>query len=151
MIKEMKMLAYKMLIVVMVATVVFACTSDDQNPTISVEEFMQKITTTWILESATVDRVDVTDAFEDLTITFSDDKTFVVTNPVSPLWPPTGVFRTPMQSANNFVLERADDVNMVVTAITDVSLVIEITYQTTRNGKTKSVGGLHVYTFRKAS
>lgn len=146
----MKVTFIKILTCVLISLVILSCSDDDnvrESP--EVMEFLQKFNTEWQLEKVEVDETNVSQAFEGLKVTFTNKKTFVVENPVNPIWPEKGKYLTPKISGTNFIVNRVDDVEMIVTSITEVSMVIEIVYQTAPEGRTKSIAGRHRYSFVK--
>jgi hypothetical protein len=87
----------------------------------------------------TIDGVDVTGAFHDMTITFSKDMTYSVENPKSPIWPAYGSFVIEKRDGG-FMLVRDDDREVSVEAISATHLVLSLQHKMP-GGRSKGVGG----------
>jgi hypothetical protein len=101
---------------------------------------------TWVIQSVTVDGVDKTDIYKNLTLKFTAT-TYTTTNG-APVWPASGTWSFTNETGTT--VKRDDNTEITVEA-TDTSLKLGLTWsQTTVGpGRTESVEGQHVFTFKK--
>lgn len=99
----------------------------------------------WNLSSATVDGVDKTSTYTGLSITFS--KTNYTATNGAPIWPTSGTWEFTDKKASGFI--RNDDLVVEILEATSTSLKLSFSWDATtfEPGRTKSVGGNHVFTF----
>ncbi len=116
-----------------------SCKHDDASPD-EQSIFIGKISQTWKTNRVTVDGVDVTSYFKDMAITFRGDQTYTVANPVSPIWPASGLFETVATTDGSFDIERSDGVMIDVTSLAATSVILELLY-TSPNGRVAEVTG----------
>jgi hypothetical protein len=104
------------------------------------EIFIGRLSAAWKTSRVTTDGVDVTGAFKNMTITFSADKTYSVTNAVSPIWPANGSFELIQVNENQFNIKRSDGMTIDVTSLSDSKMVLELFY-TSNAGRASGVTG----------
>jgi hypothetical protein len=104
------------------------------------EIFLGRLSTTWKTGRVTTDGVDVTGAFKNMTITFGVDKSYSVTNAVSPIWPANGSFELVALNDNQFNIKRNDGMTIEVTSLADSKMVLELFY-TSNTGRASGVTG----------
>lgn len=127
-------------------TVVTGCKKDKDPQPSEQDLFLEQLSTNWKVSEARVDEVDVTDAFENLTLSFTKEKTYSTTNSVAPIWPASGTFTVGGATANAFTLQRSDGVVIKVISISATRLELEFNYSAPTN-RTKQVSGRYEFVF----
>lgn len=122
----------------------------DKDPKPSEQDlFIEKLSANWTVSEVTIDEVEVTNAFENLSLSFTKEKTYTTTNSVAPIWPASGTFTVASGSAvNAFMLLRNDDVLISVLSVSATRLQLEFTI-TAPTSRTKQVSGRYEFTFVK--
>ena len=116
-----------------------SCKKDDPEPD-DLSVFTNKISQTWKVSRATLDDVDVSGSFKNMSITFREDQVYSVANAVSPIWPSNGSFEIIQSGDNQYDIKRSDGVMINVTSLTDASVVLELLY-TSKSGRVSEVSG----------
>lgn len=119
-----------------------SCKKDDVTPG-EEDVFKGKISKTWKVKKVTVDGVDVTNSFNNLTVTFRADGSYVVTNSVAPIWPANGTFKI-VKSGDEFNIQRNNGLTVDVTSLTDSGMILELLY-TASAGRVKEVTGRYKF------
>lgn len=147
----MKKLTINLFLLGVILVVGFSGCKDDENPTIpEVDEMLARIAHTWTLQEVNKDDIDLTAAFPGMKLIIQDDRTFSMVNPVPPMWPAEGSFTLAELSNGRFQITRSDDVVIIVTSVSETTLVVELDYDaTTSGGRSKSVSGNYEFTFVK--
>jgi hypothetical protein len=127
--------------------VVSACSKDEAGPTAE-EKFLADLEGTWQVSDVTLDNEDVSEEFDGMAVSFSEEQTFTVTNPVGNIWPATGLFELQETTGDLFDLMRDDEVVMSVDELTDNSLVISFEFDSAP-GRLKGLAGEYTFTFTK--
>jgi hypothetical protein len=106
-----------------------ACSSDPKGPS-EEQLFQDKLNHTWNLTTGqvTVDGLDVTKAFVNMTITFTSDKHYTTVHGVTPIWPAAGTFKLEKSSNNLYDIIRDDGMQIKVLALTDQSITLALQY-----------------------
>jgi hypothetical protein len=133
-------------------TCLVSCGGKGGDPTPAPEQTVQdevkaKLTAnTWAVQSVTVDGVDRTAVYKDLTIKFSAAN-YTATHGGS-VWPASGAWSFTDQTATTI---KRDDDTQVSVVVTDNSLTLGLTWSTTTlgPGRMQSVNGQHVFVFKK--
>lgn len=149
--KSKKMKTYKIILslVLMAGITLFsACGGDPEEPS-KEKQFLNKLSITWNLESATVGGKDVTESFPGLSLSVSADKTYSVTNPVSPIWTASGIFTLEeVPNSDLFNIIRDDGTIITVTELTETTLKYKFPY-TAPHGRIKGVSGEYEFVMIK--
>lgn len=132
----------------MMVTFVTSCKKDKDPKPNEQDVFLEQLSTNWKVSEARVDEVDVTDAFENLTLSFTKEKTYSATNSVAPIWPASGTFTVDGATANAFTLQRSDGVVVKVISISTTRLELEFNCSAPTN-RTKQVTGRYEFVFIK--
>ena len=130
--------------VVMILATFAACNKN--SPTAS-EETLSKLTGTWHVSTVTVDGVDATDLFQNMTVTFS--KTDVTASNGGVVWPALETWT--FFEGNEKVIQRADNVNMTIETLSNTKLTLSLLWSKTTYGpgRSNSISGKHVFEFSK--
>jgi hypothetical protein len=125
----------------------FAVSCGKDSPSVSDTNKKILTTTTWNLQTLTVDGVDKTKLYTGMTLSF--DATTYTTAHGQPVWPLSGTWTFTDDSGKNILRDGA--VAVVVESITADELVLSLTWDSTTfgAGRTASVAGNHIYTFIK--
>jgi hypothetical protein len=128
------------------AVLLVNCKHKDPEP--SQEEIVksQLTSSTWTLQSVTVDGVDQTSVYQGLTLKFTE--TTYTTTKGGLVWPASGTWSFTDDTATTI---KRDDGTEIKTEATDTSLRLTLTWAKTTlgSGRIGSVKGLHVFTFKK--
>lgn len=127
--------------------IVGACSKDEAGPTAE-EKFLADLEGTWQINDVTLDNEDVSDEFDGLAVSFTEEQTFTVTNSVGNIWPASGLFELQETTGDLFDLIRDDEVVMTVDELTDNSLVISFEFDSAP-GRLKGLAGEYTFTFTK--
>jgi len=100
---------------------------------------------TWKIQSVTVDGVDKTSVYHDLTLSFTASG-FTSTHG-GPVWPATGTWTFTSDEAT--AIKRGDNVEVQILDITASALQLGLAWNKTTFGRVSSVSGQHVFTFGK--
>lgn len=138
---------YATLFIISILTLLAACSEDESKPSAE-KKFLADLAGTWNVSSVTLDSENVNEEFENLTITFKEDRTFAVTNPVGNIWPSTGTFELQKASGELFNLMRDDDVLISVDAMTGNSLTLSMQFDSAP-GRLRGLTGEYSFTFTK--
>jgi hypothetical protein len=141
----MNIIKTALLTAALLCAVSFSACDGSDDPT-EEQLFLKRLEGRWTLTtgSVKVDGRDVTNSFAGMEITFSSDKTYVVANPVSPIWPATGAFTLERVSSDLFNILRDDQILITVEALTSSTVTMSFHY-TSPNGRTKEVSGEYVF------
>jgi hypothetical protein len=110
--------------------------------------FLEKIEGTWVLSSSGVeiDGEDVTEVFEEFTVTFTKDREYSTSDGNEPIWDGSGTFDLEASSNDaGFHIIRDDDVEVRVDELSETKLVLKFNYVSDGSGRVKSASG--EYTF----
>jgi len=122
----------------------------DKDPVPTPEElYLKKLTSFWKIKSASVDDKDVLNHFNGLALQIKGDYTYLVTNPVTGLWPASGTFELEQISDENFAIRRDDGVLISVSTLSESELKMKFQYSAPANGRVNSVGGQYEFNFTK--
>jgi len=133
----------------MMVTFVTSCKKDKDPKPSEQDVFLEQLSTNWKVNEARVDEVDVTDAFENLALSFTKEKTYSTTNSVAPIWPVSGTFTIePGSAVNAYTLLRNDGVLISIRSVSAARLELEFTIATPTS-RSKQVGGRYEFTFDK--
>jgi hypothetical protein len=110
--------------------------------------FLEKIEGTWVLSSTGVeiDGEDVSEVFEDFSVTFTKDREYSTSDGNGPIWDSSGTFE--LEATTNdagFHIIRDDDVEVRVDELSESRLVLKFNFVSDGSGRVKSVSG--EYTF----
>jgi len=130
-----------------VLLVVSACSNDEAGPTAE-EKFLASLGGTWQVSNVILDNDNVSDEFDGLALSFTEEQTFTVTNPVGNIWPASGLFELQETTGDIFDLVRDDGVVMSVDQLTENSLVISFAFDSAP-GRLKGLAGEYTFTFTK--
>lgn len=124
-----------------------ACSKDEDGLTAR-EKFLAELEGTWQMSNVTLDDADVSGEFAGISVTFEEDQTFSVTNPVGNIWPASGMFELQETTGNLFDLMRDDEVLMSVDQLTEDSLVISFQFDSAP-GRLRGLAGNYIFNFTK--
>lgn len=125
------------------------CGSSNDAPTLSKQDQVKAILTAspWKVNTVSVDGVDKTITYKDLTLTFTNTGFTSVSG--GPVWPASGTWNFTTADATAF--KRDDGLEVTILEATATSLKLGLTWSKTTlgQGRTQSVSGAHVFNFRK--
>lgn len=125
------------------------CSSDNDTPLPSKQDEVTAILTSapWKVNTVSVDGVDKTIVYKDLGLTFTNTS-FTSVNGAA-VWPASGTWTFTSSAATAFT--RNDGLVVTIQEATATSLKLALTWNksTLSPGKTQSVVGAHVFSFRK--
>jgi hypothetical protein len=127
---------------------VVACKKDKDPQPSAVELTVEKLTSSgWVLNKLTVDEVDQTSLFRDLTLSFTATS-FTTTNG-DPVWPTTGTWSFTDDTATEIL--RSDGVTIIIEEVSSTKLELSLMWDETSfaEGRKKSIEGNHVFTFTR--
>lgn len=129
---------------------VFSSCKDDEGqpaPTAQEEATAKLTSSPWKLDRVTVDGINQTDVYKNLTVSFTGSA-FSSTNG-GVVWPANGSWTFQNQEAT--LIKRSDDVEITIQTLTDQSLMLSFYWEknTLRNARVSSIQGQHVFTFVK--
>lgn len=105
------------------------------------QQFLNQLTFSWTLHSASVGGKDVTSSFPGLNLSISSDRSYTVVNAVAPIWPESGTFTLePVDNSDLFNIVRDDGAVITVIELSETVLKYTMPY-TSAGGRTKSVSG----------
>jgi len=144
------MKTYKIILsLVLIAGITLFSACDDPEDPSKEKQFLNKLSITWNLESATVGGKDVTESFPGLSLSVSADKTYYVANPVSPIWAASGTFTLEKVSGSDlFNIVRDDGTIITVTELTENTLKYKFPY-TAPDGRVNGVSGEYEFVMIK--
>lgn len=126
----------------------FSTCRKDADPLSPTERVTELLTNgSWSLVSLTVDDVDQSNLFPDLSITFTGSGFTAING--DPVWPGSGAWTFTDDSAEEFV--RSDGVSVAIRSITENSLHLGLSWNETTlgPGRVSSVRGTHVFILGK--
>lgn len=131
--------------IILTTILLTSCGGDD--PTAAQVMTKELTANAWKVSSVTVDAMDKTDLFTNMTLTFTNTN-YVTTNG-GVVWPASGTWEFIDKEAK--IIIRNDELEIEITEITSASL--KLSFNWTRNtfepGRVSSVAGEHVFTFVK--
>ena len=142
----MRKIKYGISIALMLCSVAwYGC--KDNGPTVTEVTTQQLTSHPWKVSVVTVDAVDKTSLFTNMTLTFTASG-YTTTNG-GPVWPASGTWKFVDGAARKII--RNDDLEITITEITDTSLKFSLTWNanTFGSGRTSSVAGNHLFTLTK--
>lgn len=109
--------------------------------------FLEKIEGTWVVSSGVeIDGEDVTEVFDDFSVTFTRDFEYSTTDGNEPIWDNSGRFELEASSNDaGFHILRDDDVQVRVHELSEDKLVLKFNFISDGSGRFNSVSG--EYTF----
>lgn len=118
---------------------------DDPTPTLTPEqEQLAILARTWTLSTATLDNT-ASDAFNGLSVTFTENKAFTVSGDYEPVWPSSGTFDF---GSGLFTLQRNDGVTMTISSdLSETSMTLTFNYNILPGGRTEGILGDYVFQF----
>jgi hypothetical protein len=131
------------LLVLLFPAFIFACADEkDTEQEVVKKKLMAK---SWTIESATIDGVDKTTSFPDLSITFTS--TGFTAQHGGEVWASSGTWQFADQKGSSIV--RDDNVVVTLEEVTETHLVVSLqwTKQTLGPGRIASIKGLHRFNF----
>lgn len=134
------------LLLISVLLIASAC-SDDDTPSAE-EAFLADLAGTWEVTEVTLDDETVTGEFDNMTISFDEDKTYSVTNPVGNIWPASGMFELQEASGDLFNLVRDDAVIVSVDELADSRVVLSFQFDSAP-GRQRGLAGEYIFTLTK--
>jgi hypothetical protein len=143
----MKNIQYGLSLLVLVSTAIWSGCGGDKGPSVA-EVTTKKLTAhAWNMSSVTVDNIDQSALFDDMTITFS--ATGYTTVNGGPVWPASGSWQFADDDAK--VITRSDGLEIGIVEVTDTNLKLTLTWDagTFGNGRVNSVAGNHEFNFVK--
>lgn len=120
-----------------------SCKHDDAAPD-DLDVFTKKFSQTWQTHRVAVDDIDVTSSFPGMTITFRNDLSYSVANPVAPIWPSAGKFEVTQVSDDQYNIKRSDGVVIEVISLTESGVILELLY-TPPTGRVAGVSGKYQF------
>lgn len=125
------------------------CGSGTDAPTLSKQDQVKAILTAspWKVNTVSVDGVDKTITYKDLGLTFTNTEFTSVSG--GAVWPASGTWL--FTSANATAIKRDDGLEVTIQEATTTSLKLGLTWSKTTlaPGRSQSVGGAHVFSFKK--
>lgn len=125
------------------------CDSGNDDPGISKQDEVRAILTgsPWKVNTVSVDGVDKTITYKDLGLTFTNTDFTSVSG--GAIWPASGTWNFTSAEATAFV--RNDGLEVTIQEATATSLKLALTWNknTLGPGRTQSVSGAHVFSFKK--
>jgi hypothetical protein len=125
------------------------CGSSNDAPTVSKQDQVKAILTAspWKVNTVSVDAVDKTITYKDLGLTFTNTGFTSVSG--GAVWPASGTWA--FTSAEATAFKRDDGLEVTIQEATATSLKLALTWSKTTlgPGKTESVNGAHVFSFKK--
>lgn len=140
-------LIFSLVAIAMAVAGMLSCESEKDGEPDAQAELLKSLAGTWTVHSVLKDNVDVTDAFAGMAITFSADKKFTVTAPVSPIWPASGTF-TLAKTSSWFEILREDGVDITISNLQPNVLILSFDYVAS-NARQQSVSGEFIFSLKK--
>jgi hypothetical protein len=123
------------------------CDHDSGKPSAE-KQYLQKLSSTWNLQQVRFNGTDVTSAFNGITLTLKGDQTFIVTNPVEPVWPANGTFVLKgISGASDHNILRSDGTLLQVSELSSSALKLQMPYRP--NQGRWSVSGKYEFIFAR--
>ncbi len=121
---------YKVLLsLFLVAGMLFIAACDGSDGPSKEQKFIQQLSFSWKVDRVMLGGKDVTRSFNSLNLVVNSDKTYSVTNPVSPIWPAEGTFELEeVSNSDLFNFLRDDGVVISVTELTSSTLKFTLPY-----------------------
>jgi hypothetical protein len=103
----------------------------------------------WHLENLKVDGIDQTSLYNGMTLSFG--ATTFNANNGAPVWPATGTWLFIDSDVSGGTIKRDDDIEITINQIDDNKAILSLMWSKTTysEGRTSSVTGNHIYTFKK--
>jgi hypothetical protein len=143
--KTLKRTLYLPLFVIALTLFIHACSQHDPSPE---EVYLKKLSTSWKIQSATADGMDVSAHFSGLALQLKGNYSYHVTNAVIGLWPANGSFQLVPVSEGVYNIIRSDGM-LLTTTLSDTELGIKFQYRGLASGRISSVSGQFEFTFRR--
>lgn len=122
-----------------------SCDDQGANPNDPTQQNWAHLTAaTWNVETVMLNDDDVTPIYEGLQIRFNRNGTYVVTNPVDPIWNASGTFQ--LLTESELILD--DNREMTVNEVNGTTLIITFPYEPT-GSRMQDVAGNYEFTFSK--
>jgi hypothetical protein len=140
---------YKILLsLVLIAGIPFFSACDPEDPS-KEKQFLNKLSITWNMKSATLGWKDVTKSFHGLSLSINADQTYSATNPVPPIWTASGVFTLEeVPNSDLFNIIRDDGTIITVTELTETTLKYKFPY-VAPGGRIKGISGEYEFVMIK--
>jgi hypothetical protein len=136
--KEKLLTIVTVLLIGVLLVLLQSCKEDDAAGETDI--LINQLSQTWNLHRATVDNIEVTGSFKNMTITFRADHSYSVDNAVPPIWPSAGSFDFIHNSTGQSQLKRNDGAAITITSLNDSNVILELLY-TSGAGRASEVTG----------
>lgn len=127
----------------------YSCKKDDPSPSVTVTEATTKLltSTSWKVQSVTVDGVDQTSLFSGLVLSFTTSS--FTTTSGNPVWPASGTWSFISEEAKK--IQRNDGLEVTLNEISENKLVLSLVWSKTifGPGRNSSMKGTHTFNFVK--
>lgn len=127
------------------------CGDDDRGDQNTQESgFLKALSGKWTVERVTLDAIDVTFLFEEMTLSINSNKSYNAFKGLTPYWPEEGTFELAADpNSDNYKMIRDDGVELFVTALSDAELQVKMFYSPKTSGRVSSVAGEYQFNFKR--
>lgn len=154
----MKIPSKYLLLFILLLTVVFGCKKDEPGVTPTEAELRTEILTagngTWNIPSSGgvvlgegANTIEISELFENFSITFTP--TGYTTTGTTPVWARSGTWSFVDDSGTKFRRNDNLEITIIVISANTVKLSLQWNETTYEDGRSKSLAGLHTFTFNK--
>jgi hypothetical protein len=144
-------------LIILLLIVVFSCKDEPGTKSTEAEVRTEILTSgngTWNLPSAGgvilgegANTIDIGELFQNFSITFT--ATGYTTTGTTPVWARSGTWSFVDESGNKFIRNDNIEVTIIEIAATSVKFTLQWNETTYEDGRSKSLAGLHTFTFTK--
>lgn len=122
---------------------------DDNDKTITEQQYLEKLTFTWSLYNVTLNGANVVPAYPGINLTLTGDRTFNITDPVEHIWPTSGTFTLrPVPGSEDYVIVRNDGAELRVIELSEAVLRLQMQPQPSGE-RTSAEEGQYEFVFTK--
>jgi hypothetical protein len=141
------MKAFKNIVIAVSTIAIFfisGCSKDDETSTRN-EQLRLLTASAWSINSITVDGVDQSSLFTNMTVSFAESE--YETSGGSEVWPASGTWRFKQNNSNVIIID--NDIEMTIVNLDESTLKISFqwNHNTFGTGRAKSIAGFHEFTF----
>ena len=134
------------LVYILILPVLIGC--GDKEKVDSLTLMQKRLRGTWSVSSVTLNGLDVTTFYEDLTLDLLSNNTYECENEVDPVWPVSGTYEASLENDLR-ILTRNDGIEMTVLELTSANLVVQFPWVAASGGRGLDVGGQYEFRFVK--
>ena len=124
------------------------CDNKDEPSLTEQQIYLERLSKTWVVDEVTLDDVDVTEYFNNMSLTIQGDRTYIVTNSQPKVWPASGDFTLEKIAGDeHFRFIRNDGIEIIVASLTASQITFTFQYDAAA-ARTKGISGMYRFTMK---